>query len=173
MTCTSRRVLLRSNPTCNMRTGPPSVTLAGSHRKRDPGGGPRLHGIQWYGGSVVGEGALRPPLRHLGRRPLRVYDHDWPGRVHRAVQGDGAEQEAADGTAAVAADDQEIRALGAVDEHLSRGAFDDPDPDGGHGAALGPLGEDALGDVLGAALQVVPDLFDGGHDHRAEVGPVV
>src|SRR4051794_9790250 len=29
MTCTSRRVLLRSNPTCNMRTGPPSVTLAG------------------------------------------------------------------------------------------------------------------------------------------------
>src|SRR3712207_7912565 len=46
MTCTSRRVLLRSNPTCNMRTGPPSVPPAGSHRKRDPGGGPRLHGIQ-------------------------------------------------------------------------------------------------------------------------------
>src|SRR3954453_1170134 len=45
MTCTSRRVLLRSNPTCNMRTGPPSITHAGSHRKRDPGGGPRLHGI--------------------------------------------------------------------------------------------------------------------------------
>src|SRR3954465_7905310 len=48
MTCTSRRVLLRSNPTCNMRTGPPSVTRSGSHRKRDPGGGPRLHGIQGY-----------------------------------------------------------------------------------------------------------------------------
>src|SRR4051812_14347358 len=46
MACTSTRVLLRSNPTCNMRTGPPSVTLAGSHRKRDPGGGPRLHAIQ-------------------------------------------------------------------------------------------------------------------------------
>src|SRR4051812_8491783 len=29
-----------------MRTGPLSVTLAGSHRKRDPGGGLRLHGIQ-------------------------------------------------------------------------------------------------------------------------------
>jgi hypothetical protein len=31
MTCTSRRVLLRSNPTCNMRTGPHSATPAGSH----------------------------------------------------------------------------------------------------------------------------------------------
>src|SRR3954468_16072821 len=50
MTCTSKRVLLRSNPTCNMRTGPPSVTLAGSHRKSDPGGGPRLHGIHWRAG---------------------------------------------------------------------------------------------------------------------------
>src|SRR4051794_614037 len=29
MTCTSTRVLLRSNPTCNMRTGPPLVTTAG------------------------------------------------------------------------------------------------------------------------------------------------
>src|SRR3712207_5734761 len=59
MTCTSSRVLLRSNPTCNMRTGPPSATPAGSHRKRDPGGGPRLHGIQfikphcpWQNGKV-------------------------------------------------------------------------------------------------------------------------
>jgi hypothetical protein len=95
-----------------------------------------------------------------------------PG-VHRAVQGDGAKQEVAAGTTAVAADDQEIQALGAVDEHLSRGAFDDPDPDGGRGAALGPFGEDALGNVLGAMQQVPPDLFDGGHDHRAEVGPVV
>src|SRR3954454_8932119 len=48
MTCTSKRVLLRSNPTCNMRTGPPSITHAGSHRKRDPGGGPRLHGIHLH-----------------------------------------------------------------------------------------------------------------------------
>src|SRR3982751_1446395 len=31
MACTSTRVLLRSNPTCNMRTGPPSIALAGSH----------------------------------------------------------------------------------------------------------------------------------------------
>src|SRR3954471_13363151 len=58
MACTSRRVLLRSNPTCNMRTGPPSVTPAGSHRKRDPGGGPRLHGIQ-------GQEAAPPPSRGL------------------------------------------------------------------------------------------------------------
>src|SRR3954469_2853917 len=32
MTCTSRRVLLRSDRTCNTRTKLPSVTLAGSHR---------------------------------------------------------------------------------------------------------------------------------------------
>jgi 2-polyprenyl-6-methoxyphenol hydroxylase-like FAD-dependent oxidoreductase len=32
--------LVRSNPTCNMRTGPPSATRSGSHRKRDPGEAP-------------------------------------------------------------------------------------------------------------------------------------
>src|SRR4051812_20870594 len=74
MACTSRRDLLRSNPTCNMRTGPPSVTPAGSHRKRDPGGGPRLHAIQ-----------SRMPLRGTSKDENRGRPPVEPGNVTGAV----------------------------------------------------------------------------------------
>src|SRR3954470_20746224 len=75
MACTSRRVLLRSNPTCNMRTGPPSVAPAGSHRKRDPGEAPafmafrdRYAGGRRALGRMLGGEKRRPRLISTRRR---------------------------------------------------------------------------------------------------------
>jgi len=57
-----------------MRTGPPSVTPAGSHRKRGPGGGPRLHAIQGHLGTLLAGPALPRDRSHPCGYPAATYE---------------------------------------------------------------------------------------------------